>query len=157
MEQSSALREKLQKHIEQYVYDADLSSPEALNGIINLVRSYPEVVTEEQIKEQLRVKFDEALGHDGVDGTYIYCLTRVKEAFHVGTMTLDDFVEVDAEFTENMVDVAMEQIRTFQQQNKQLIDKLKWIKLHSNERHIVQRAVAALQQIQGKDEEDNGI
>jgi len=33
------------------------------------------------------------------DGTYLYNLTRVKSAFGIGTMTLDDFVEIDDELT----------------------------------------------------------
>ncbi|MCY9670730.1 hypothetical protein M5X11_38570 [Paenibacillus alginolyticus] len=36
------LQKKLQKYIERYMYDAELSSPEALKGIIELVRSHPE-------------------------------------------------------------------------------------------------------------------
>lgn len=36
------LQKKLQKYIDRYVYDAELSSPEALKGIIELVRSHPE-------------------------------------------------------------------------------------------------------------------
>lgn len=57
------------------------------------------ILTEESNREQL----NRLLGHDGVDGTYYYCLTRVKEAFHVGTMTLDDFVEVDEQLTYEII------------------------------------------------------
>lgn len=43
-------------------------------------------------------------GFDGSDGTYWYCLTRVKEAFAVGTVTLDDFVEMENETLEELAD-----------------------------------------------------
>ena len=36
------------------------------------------------------------------DGTYLYYLTRVKEAFNIGTMTLEDFVEIDEELVEEL-------------------------------------------------------
>lgn len=41
-------------------------------------------------KEEVRAKVDKLLGHNGRDGTYIYCLTRVKEAF-------EQFVELFSE------------------------------------------------------------
>lgn len=62
----------------------------------------------EQMKEQVMEKLFDHLGFDGVDGTYIYCLTRVKEAFHVGTMTMDDFVEVDGDFVGELADLFLE-------------------------------------------------
>lgn len=43
------------------------------------------------------------------DGTYLYHLTRVKSAFGVGTMTLDDFVEID----NDLVDEVYDAIRPF--------------------------------------------
>lgn len=43
------------------------------------------------------------------DGTYLYHLTRVKSAFGVGTMTLDDFVEID----HDLVDEVYEAIKPF--------------------------------------------
>ncbi|WP_346938079.1 hypothetical protein [uncultured Clostridium sp.] len=46
----------------------------------------------------------EFFGFDGSDGTYWYWLTRVKEAFAVGTMTLDDFVEMENETLEELAD-----------------------------------------------------
>lgn len=63
------------------------------------------MLSEEQRRQQMRDKVNELLGHDGKDGTYIYCLTRVKEAFGYGTMTFDDFQEVDEDFTEQIVDL----------------------------------------------------
>jgi hypothetical protein len=62
----------------------------------------------DEIKAEAEKKLFEHLGFDGVDGTYIYCLTRVKEAFHVGTMTLDDFVEVDGDFVAELADMFVE-------------------------------------------------
>lgn len=38
------------------------------------------------------------------DGTYAYHLTRVKRAFHIGTVTLDDFVEFDEETSMDLAD-----------------------------------------------------
>lgn len=38
------------------------------------------------------------------DGTYTYELTRVKEAFDLGTMSLDDFEEIDEEWVRDLVD-----------------------------------------------------
>lgn len=61
-----------------------------------------------EIKEDAMKRLYEHLGFDGVDGTYIYILTRVKEAFHVGTMTLDDFVEVDDDFVGELADLFAE-------------------------------------------------
>jgi hypothetical protein len=56
-----------------------------------------------RLAQQLTEAIDKALGHDGVDGTYIHYLTRCKSAYGWGTMTLDDFTEVDAEFTHELV------------------------------------------------------
>lgn len=58
----------------------------------------------EQVKQGLRESIDKTLGHSGVDGTYYYVLKRVKAAFRVGTMSLDDFHEVDESFTEELVE-----------------------------------------------------
>lgn len=59
----------------------------------------------DEIKAEAEKKLFEHLGFDGVDGTYLYWLSRVKEAFHVGTMTLDDFVEVDGDFVGELADL----------------------------------------------------
>ena len=39
-----------------------------------------------------------------LDDTYWYHLTRVKEGFAVGTVTLDDFVEIDEDTVNDLVD-----------------------------------------------------
>lgn len=41
---------------------------------------------------------------DVPNDTYAYNLTRVKEAFAIGTMHLEDFVEFDEDFIEDMVE-----------------------------------------------------
>lgn len=51
----------------------------------------------EMTKENLYEVLIDFFGLNNSDGTYVYDLTRVKEAFHVGTMTLDDFEEFDEE------------------------------------------------------------
>lgn len=39
------------------------------------------------------------------DGTYFYILNRVKGAFNVGTMTIDDFTEMEYEQIEELADL----------------------------------------------------
>ncbi|STO12759.1 Uncharacterised protein [[Flavobacterium] thermophilum] len=53
------------------------------------------------------------------DGTYLYHLTRSKEAFSYGTMTLDDFVEVDEEFLNEVFEGIKPVIEELQQENEQ--------------------------------------
>ena len=59
-------------------------------------------------KEKLVEKLFDYFCFNTKDGTYIYNLTRVKEAFHVGTMTLDDFEEIDEEFIYELADFILE-------------------------------------------------
>jgi hypothetical protein len=54
----------------------------------------------ELTKENLFEVLVDFFGLNDNDGTYVYDLTRVKEAFSVGTMSLEDFEE----FTEERVD-----------------------------------------------------
>lgn len=63
-------------------------------------------------KEELAQKLYDYFGFNTPDGTYIYNLTRVKEAFHVGTMTLDDFKEIDDEFIYDLADYILELIQS---------------------------------------------
>jgi len=58
---------------------------------------------DEKLKEKLRKTLYAYLGFNEKDGTYLYWLTRVKEAFAVGNMTFDDFVEVDEDFVEEII------------------------------------------------------
>lgn len=81
----------------------------------------------DEIKEQVRQEIDnDILGHDGKDGTYIYCLTRVKEAFHYGTMTLDDWVEVDEEFTDQFVELFAKHYAPLVSQLEEAQKTLEW-------------------------------
>jgi len=61
-----------------------------------------------EIKAQVVEKLDEHFGLNYPDGTYYYCLTRCKSAFNVGTMTFDDFHEIDEEFTAELADLFIE-------------------------------------------------
>jgi hypothetical protein len=56
----------------------------------------------EMTKENLVEVLTDYFGLNNVDGTYTYELTRVKEAFSVGTMTMDDFEEFDEEQIEDL-------------------------------------------------------
>ena len=51
--------------------------------------------------EKIKKEFDELLDNqfnlNSKSGSYIYHLTRVKEAFEIGTMKLDDFMEIDCD------------------------------------------------------------
>lgn len=44
--------------------------------------------------------------------TYAYHLTRVKEAFAIGTMSLDDFVEFDEDTTRDLAEYLIEKLGT---------------------------------------------
>lgn len=50
-------------------------------------------------------------GMEGQHGTYVYDLTRTKEAFGVGTMTFDDFVEFSDERVEELADFLIEKLK----------------------------------------------
>ena len=54
----------------------------------------------EQIKDAIAHEL--GLTDDYMDGTYLYYLTRSKSAFAVGTMTLDDFKEIDEELLDEI-------------------------------------------------------
>ena len=47
------------------------------------------------IEDKVEEFANEQIGVADRDGSYIYHLTRVKEAFAIGTMTLDDFEEIE--------------------------------------------------------------
>lgn len=49
--------------------------------------------------------FNESWG----DGTYFYNLNRVKSAFNVGTITIDDFTEMEHEQIEELADLIIEE------------------------------------------------
>jgi hypothetical protein len=58
----------------------------------------------EQLESKIKSAIASTLGltDEWKDGTYLYHLTRCKEAFNVGTMTLDDFVEIDEELVDEI-------------------------------------------------------
>jgi hypothetical protein len=51
------------------------------------------------IKEELKDKLNKFFN---MKDPYVYQLTRTKEAFQVGTMTLDDFEEIDDNFIDEL-------------------------------------------------------
>ena len=53
--------------------------------------------TRDKLKELLMKYFT-------IGDSYSYNLTRVKEAFAIGTVSLEDFIEFDEEFIDNVVD-----------------------------------------------------
>ena len=60
----------------------------------------------EDLRDVLLDIFELSDGH--TDGTYLYWLTRVKEGFNVGTVSIDDFVEVDEEKVDESLELIME-------------------------------------------------
>jgi len=62
-------------------------------------------------KEEMAQKLLQYFGFNYPDGTYIYNLMRTKSAFHVGTMTLDDFEEIDEDFVYDLVDYILDNIK----------------------------------------------
>lgn len=70
-------------------------------------------------KNTLTGKINYLLGHHGEDGTYLYHLTRVKEAFNIGTMTIDDFAEVDENLTDELVALFLEENQRLIEENQQ--------------------------------------
>lgn len=74
--------------------------------------------TEEQIEQELTEHF----GLNNRRGSYYYVLTRDKEAFEIGTMTINDFQE----FTEEDIDAIMPIVsQALTQSRNQLIEKFK--------------------------------
>lgn len=45
------------------------------------------------------------------DGTYFYNLNRVKSAFNVGTMAIDDFTEIEYWQLEELADLIIEEFK----------------------------------------------
>jgi len=59
-------------------------------------------------RDQIAEKLNEFFDINSKDGTYVYNLTRVKEAFGYGTMTIDDFEEIDEVFIYELADFILE-------------------------------------------------
>ena len=55
-------------------------------------------------REQIAQKLYDFFDFNSKDGTYVYDLTRDKKAFGLGTMTLDDFEEIDDNFIYELAD-----------------------------------------------------
>lgn len=63
------------------------------------------------LEDKLQEALKEHLGFNLPDGTYLYNLLRDKSAFGVGTMTMDDFVEVDLTFVDDLVEEIIKVIK----------------------------------------------
>jgi hypothetical protein len=59
-------------------------------------------------KEKLVEVLTDYFGLNCSDGSYAYELTRVKSAFEVGTVSLDDFEEFDEERIEDIANYILE-------------------------------------------------
>jgi len=59
------------------------------------------VLDREKLKEILMQYFD-------IGDSYTYNLTRVKEGFAVGTVTIDDFEEFDEEIIDDIVEYILD-------------------------------------------------
>lgn len=62
-------------------------------------------------REQIAQKLYDFFDFNSKDGTYFYNLTRVKEAFGLGTMTFDDFEEIDDCFIYELADFILDNIK----------------------------------------------
>lgn len=92
-------------------------------------------------KEELAQKLFTYFGFNYIDGTYIYNLTRSKSAFNVGTMTLDDFEEIDEEFIYELADYILELF-----QDKEIIEKIyqAYEEIYSQEEKDIERCINTL-------------
>lgn len=62
-------------------------------------------------KENFRDKLTEIISsYFSIGDSYTYELTRVKEGFGIGTITIDDFVEWDADNVADIVDYTLERL-----------------------------------------------
>ena len=77
-------------------YTVDKNENGVIADIANKLNEY-ETFFEERLKDVLMDYFD--IGND----TYAYNLTRVKSAFDVGTMELNDFEEFNEETVDDIV------------------------------------------------------
>ena len=53
---------------------------------------------------EMTEKLADFFGINSNDGTYWHILTRVKDSRYVGTMTIDDFVEIDMEIISDLAE-----------------------------------------------------
>lgn len=76
----------------------------------------------------LKEKISEAIStHISLDDTYTYELTRVKTAFEVGTMCLEDFEEWSDENVNNLAESIVDVLQPQLNDNQKIV--LEWLKL----------------------------
>ncbi|ENZ5663147.1 hypothetical protein ACGWY0_002424 [Enterococcus hirae] len=76
----------------------------------------------------LKEKITEAIStHISLGDTYTYELTRVKTAFEVGTMSLEDFEEWSDENVNNLAESIVNVLQPELNDNQQIV--LQWLKL----------------------------
>lgn len=76
----------------------------------------------------LKEKISEAIStHISLDDTYTYELTRVKTAFEVGTMSLEDFEEWSDENVNNLAESIIDVLQPQLNDNQKIV--LEWLKL----------------------------
>lgn len=95
---------------------------------------------------ELRDKIHSAINeHIDIDDTYAYHLTRVKEAFSVGTVTLDDFEEWTDADVADLTDSIMDKISPALNENQQIV--LDWLKSNSNALKVPMLAIYELAEL----------
>lgn len=111
----------------------------------------------DEIKAEAEKRIFNCLGFGGVDGTYVYHLTRVKEAFRAGTITLEDFVEVDGDFVGELADLFAYMARPLLQEIERLTDSVEMLQGESRRyaqigAEVIEERDRLLAEIERKDE-----
>lgn len=88
--------EKQKEELESFVRECEDHLNANNNRTYSSVQLYiaPEYQKDHQ-REELVNKLADYFGFNGKDGTYTYYLTRDKKAFEYGTVTLNDFQEMN--------------------------------------------------------------
>ncbi|HAM79576.1 hypothetical protein [Ornithinibacillus bavariensis] len=81
----------------------------------------------EEVKEAIAHQL--GLTDSWVDGTYLYHLTRSKSAFSVGTMTLNDFTEIDEELLDDIFEAVKPFLIHQAEEKIQLEERVKELEL----------------------------
>ncbi|HFD0552128.1 TPA: hypothetical protein QFF42_000115 [Enterococcus faecium] len=83
----------------------------------------------------LKEKISEAIStHISLDDTYTYELTRVKTAFEVGTMSLEDFEEWSDENVNNLAESIVDVLQPQLNDNQKIV--LEWLKNEISENDL---------------------
>lgn len=83
----------------------------------------------------LKEKISEAIStHISLDDTYTYELTRVKTAFEVGTMSLEDFEEWSDENVNNLAESIVDVLHPQLNDNQKIV--LEWLKNEISENDL---------------------